>query len=455
MWLFLLFVLFCGITHFLDAAVSFSPLYNWLFLAKLATAIASWATVIALIPVTPKVLSMKSPDDLEAEVQRRTSELQEAKNQILYSEQLYKQSFHMSGVAKFQCQPPHMKFLLVNKKMCEITGYSEEELLGMTISDLTHPEDRDEDHLCWEQMFRGEHSETNRKKRYVKKDGSIIWVKSNLTTLHDGDGKPFRVMAVIVDITDSLRLKSELQEKIRDLAEANQRKDEFLAILGHELRNPLAALSNAVQLLTLPGSPEDAKILGRDMIQRQLEHITRLVDDIITVSRAVRGRMDLRKEDVAVSDILERAVELVEPLIHLKRHNLQIQNQCHGRKIFGDKIRLVQAVSNLLQNAAKYTENGGEIEIVASIENNDIAILVKDNGMGISGELLPHIFDLCVRGRRATQKDHGMGIGLTMVKSIIELHGGRVVARSQGSDQGSEFIVHLPIRGDGYESPSG
>lgn len=399
--------------------------------------------------VSPKVPTMKSPDDLEAEVQqRRTSELQEAKNQILYSEQLYKQSFHMSGVAKFQSQPPHMKFLLVNKKMCEITGYSEKELLGMTVSDITHPEDREEDKEAWDKMFRGEATEINRRKRYVKKDGTVVWVKSNITILRDDDGEPFRAMAVIVDITDSLRLKSELQEKIRDLAEANQKKDEFLAILGHELRNPLAALSNAVQLLTLPTSPEDARMLGRDMIQRQLEHITRLVDDIITVSRAVRGRMDLRKEDVSVSDILERAVELVEPLIHVKRHKIQISNQCGGIKIHGDKIRLVQAVSNLLQNAAKYTENGGEIHLTATVQDGNIAILVKDNGMGISGELLPHIFDLCVRGQRATQKDHGMGIGLTMVKTIVELHGGSAVARSEGSDRGSEFIVQLPIRGD-------
>jgi signal transduction histidine kinase len=249
------------------------------------------------------------------------------------------------------------------------------------------------------------------------------------------------------EILEKKSIESELQRKVEDLAQANQRKDDFLAILGHELRNPLSAMSNSIAVLRMANATEENKATSLDMLKNQTEHIAVIVDNVITVSRAVRGMITLNKEWVKLSEIVERAVQIVEPMIECRRHKLRIDAPCNGHLIiFGDKIRLVQAISNLLQNSAKYTPNGGEISLECKEQDDkEITILVKDNGIGIVTSLIPHLFDLCVRGQQAMQKENGMGIGLTMVKTIIELHGGTVMARSQGSDQGSEFLIRLPF----------
>lgn len=333
-----------------------------------------------------------------------------------------------------------------NPGICDMLGYTTEELAEKDFRAVTHPDDLAADEAAYEDMISGRKRTCRLEKRYVRKDGGIVWADLFVNAVLNDKGEPLYAVAIVSDITEKKRLEEELNRRVHDLAEANQRKDEFLAILGHELRNPLAAINNAIQLLTLPKVPEDARLASGVILKQQIEHVGRLVDDIITVSRAVRGRIEIHKEPVAVCDVIERAVQIVEPLIDARRHKLHVKLCNPPVVVTGDKIRLVQMLSNLLSNAAKYTNDGGDITLECLSQGREAVLLVKDNGIGIPPEIMPHIYELCVRGARATQKDHGMGIGLTMVKTIVELHGGTTVAHSDGPDKGAEFTVRLPIR---------
>lgn len=267
------------------------------------------------------------------------------------------------------------------------------------------------------------------------------------------------VIALWRIIPKALALKSPAQlekmiedmigSRIAELAHSNQRKDEFMLMLGHELRNPLAAIFNAKRLLMMPSCTEEIKVEALEILNNQCEHLTRLVDDVIHVTRAVAGKIELRLEEVLAHDIIERGVQLAEPLIEAKRHKLVTQLPCNGTTLLADKIRLVQVVGNLLTNAAKYTPAGGKIEISCVREYNDLVIRVKDSGIGIEKKDLREIFDLCVRTERAVSRENGLGLGLTMVKAIVEEHGGTVFAESEGHDTGSTFTVKLPIKENG------
>ena len=225
---------------------------------------------------------------------------------------------------------------------------------------------------------------------------------------------------------------------------ANRAKDEFLAMLGHELRNPLAPIQTALQLMRLRGDGSAER--ERTVIERQVKHLTRLVDDLLDVSRIVRGKVELKRERLNISDVVAKAIELASPLIEQRRHTLEVQVPRHGLQVDGDSLRLAQVLSNLLANAAKYTEQGGTITIVAERIANEAVVHVRDNGMGIAAEILPRIFDLFVQERQTLERSQGgLGLGLTIVRSLVHSHGGTVSAHSNGPGCGSEFIVSLPL----------
>jgi signal transduction histidine kinase/ActR/RegA family two-component response regulator len=225
---------------------------------------------------------------------------------------------------------------------------------------------------------------------------------------------------------------------------ANRAKDEFLAMLGHELRNPLAPIQTALQLMRLRGDGSAER--ERTVIERQVKHLTRLVDDLLDVSRIVRGKVELKRERVNISDVVAKAIELASPLIEQRRHTLDVQVPRHGLQVDGDSLRLSQVLSNLLANAAKYTEQGGNITIIAERVANDAVVRVRDNGMGIAPEMLPRIFDLFVQERQTLDRSQGgLGLGLTIVRSLVHSHGGTVRAHSNGPGCGSEFVVSLPV----------
>lgn len=244
------------------------------------------------------------------------------------------------------------------------------------------------------------------------------------------------VVVAHMNITERKRAEEALRE-------ADRRKDEFLATLAHELRNPLSPIHNAVHILKRT-SAHEAPLL--DLIERQTRHLVRLVDDLLEVSRITRGQIELRKENLAADVVLRQALECCRPLIDKKRHRLITRLPAEPLWVFGDPVRLVQIMSNLVNNAAKYTPPGGVIEVEAAREGDEAIFRVRDNGMGVAPKMLPRLFELFMQiDRGAPHSEGGLGIGLALVRKLVEMHGGRVEAHSEGIGRGSEFCVRLPL----------
>lgn len=258
------------------------------------------------------------------------------------------------------------------------------------------------------------------------------------------DGEVYQVFGFYYDITERKRNEVKLATQAQQLREADWRKDEFLAMLAHELRNPLAPISNSAQLLKR--ARLDASLAWCiDVIDRQTAHLTRLVDDLLDISRITRGIIELRMEPLDVHEILARAVETSRPLLESRRHTLRLYPPDGPLRITGDMVRLTQVVSNLLANAAKYTDEGGLIHLRATREDGDVWIRVRDSGRGIEPGQLPRLFDLFYQvDRTIARTEGGLGIGLSLVKRLIDMHGGSVQADSAGLGHGSEFAIRLP-----------
>jgi signal transduction histidine kinase/ActR/RegA family two-component response regulator len=241
--------------------------------------------------------------------------------------------------------------------------------------------------------------------------------------------------------------EGELRERAEQLADADRRKDEFLAMLGHELRNPLGAVSNAVHVLRAgggAGAGSGARML--DVIERQVGHLTRLVGDLLEVSRITRGEISLRKEALDLRGVVARAVETAQPWIDERRHRVTVERPPQALTLAGDAMRLEQVFANLLHNAAKYTDPGGRIDVGLESHGDAAVVRVRDDGIGIQPELLPHVFELFTQGDRSLDRARGgLGIGLTLVRRIVELHGGTIEAHSEGKGRGTEMIVRLPV----------
>ena len=244
---------------------------------------------------------------------------------------------------------------------------------------------------------------------------------------------------------------SELKRMEDALRDADRRKDEFLATLAHELRNPLAPISNSLQILKTPRLDAATALQTRDLMERQIHHLVRLVDDLLDVSRVMRGKIELRKEPLELATVVARAVETAQPLIELKGHQLEIAVPDESLLVDADPVRLAQVVGNLLTNAAKYTEACGHIAVSARRENGEAILSVRDDGIGIAPDMLPHVFELFVQAdHAATRSQGGLGIGLTLVKNLIEMHDGTVVAQSAGLGNGSDFTIRLPLLAQKY-----
>ena len=247
----------------------------------------------------------------------------------------------------------------------------------------------------------------------------------------------------------NLVLQGEILERTRAeraLKEADRLKDEFLAMLAHELRNPLAPIRNAVHLMKMKAVEDPQLLLSRDIIERQLIQLSRLVDDLLDVSRITRGKINLTRQRVELRELIDRAVETVTPVIEARGHTLKVEIPQRPLAIYGDPLRLTQALGNVLGNAAKYTDAGGHITVRARRRLRDVEISVRDTGIGIPPELLPLIFDLFTQvDQRGGRPQGGLGIGLALVKRLIEMHDGSVTASSDGPGLGSEFVIRLPL----------
>ncbi len=597
------FILACGTTHLMDAIMFWWPAYRLSGVIKLTTAIVSWAAVIALIPIVPQALSLRSPKAMEEEVKRRTAELAHANQSLVQSEERWQLAMAAGRMVSWDWEVATGRV---------ISSHGWEDLHGIPAGTFSgtfeayqndiHVDDREavvrSIRLAVEDAM-----EHHVEYRVVWPNGSIHWIEARGKVLRDDFGKPIRMIGIFMDIQErkqseqllrfqadasrslanlvdyqstmqrvvglavphfadgcaahiadddghlrqlatthldpaktelieefgkrikvdavhkigpaqvfksgrselvakiseitaedeanlrdlrELRLKSymcvplSVREKIlgtltfiaadsrghfgaADLAvaedlghraavaienaqlyaqarENDRRKDEFLAMLAHELRNPLAPIRSGLDLLGMQGSNETVEIM-----QEQVRHLVRLVDDLLDVSRIIRGKIQVRKEIVRLSDILERSIDAARPLFESQRHELTVSLPPAPVWLNADPVRVGQIVTNLLNNAAKYTQQGGHIWLSANQEDGQAVIVVRDNGIGIDKTLLPRIFDLFTQGHRTLDRSQGgLGIGLTLVKSLTEMHGGTVDAFSEGIGKGSTFKIRLP-----------
>jgi PAS domain S-box-containing protein len=271
------------------------------------------------------------------------------------------------------------------------------------------------------------------------------WLRVTIDPIRDASGVVKGALCIASDITDRRRLEEELRRRAEELAVADRRKDEFLAMLAHELRNPLAPIANALESMRLDRSDPVATEEALAIAGRQVVHMARLLDDLLDVSRFTRGNIQLRKVPVNLTSILEQAIETSRPFIQAGNHQLTTSFPTTPIWVEGDSTRLAQVVANLLNNAAKYTDQGGQINLSAVREGDEAVIRVRDNGIGLSSEMLPRVFDLFAQEDRSLDRSQGgLGIGLTLVRSLVHLHGGTIQAQSEGPNLGCEFTIRLP-----------
>jgi PAS domain S-box-containing protein len=309
---------------------------------------------------------------------------------------------------------------------------------------MIHPEDRERTLVEYERARR-DCDDFRQDYRLIRRDGEERWFAARGRYVYDEAGRARRSLGAFVDVTDEKRVAEALRESQQALADAKARKDEILAMLAHELRNPLAPIQNATRLLTLIGPDQTRAVQARDIIRRQTEHLSRLVDDLLDVSRITRGKIDLQLEPVVIESAVEAAVEMVRPTVERLQHTLTISLPKEPVRVQGDFARLVQVIANLIANAAKFTPSRGCLALTVQQTDGEVMLRMRDSGIGIDPALQPRIFDLFVQDEVGLARAQGgLGIGLTLVKRIVELHGGRVTVASEGRGRGSEFVVHLP-----------
>ncbi len=325
-----------------------------------------------------------------------------------------------------------------NKRWFDFTGTTLDEVAGWGWQRLTHP-----DHMVrvstkirtcvasgrpWEDTF-----------PLCGRDGTFRWFLSQAIPIRDATGTVTRWFGTSTDITD-------LRQAEEALREADRLKDEFLAMLAHELRNPLAPVRFAVNLLGQDHVDDATKSRARATIDRQVAHLVRLVDDLLDVSRITRNKIELRRERTELWAVVRAAVEATEPLVANARHRLDLADPSGPLWIEADPLRLLQVLTNLLSNAIKFTPPGGAIDVKATADGNQAVIVVRDSGIGMSPEVVPHVFDIFYQGRPTGDgASSGLGLGLTLVKRLVEMHGGTVDAASLGLGKGSSFCIRLPL----------
>jgi PAS domain S-box-containing protein len=340
-----------------------------------------------------------------------------------------------------------------NRGAEQIFGYAAEEVIGKSITLLIPPDQLDEEPAILEKLGRGEridHYETVR----VRKDGAVLHVSLTVSPIKDDTGTIIGASKIARDITQRKREEEKLHQEIsiREAAEAalraaDQRKDEFLATLAHELRNPLAPIRQAALIFKAPKATEAQRRWSSEVISRQVQHMSLLLEDLLDISRIAHGTLELRTEMVELAEIVQAAVEGARPTIDAKGHDFSTELPREPVHFLADPLRLAQVLCNLLTNAAKYTEPGGRIRLRASCTADTVTIDVVDNGIGLPPHALTNIFAMF--SQVASSRDHsqgGLGIGLALAKGLTELHGGEIAVQSAGIGQGSDFIVRLPLR---------
>jgi len=326
-----------------------------------------------------------------------------------------------------------------------IFGYTADEVIGQPITLIVPAELHDAENELLERLRRGErirHFETVR----LAKDGRRIPISLSVSPVCNSRGEIVAAANVSRDISEWKATEHALRVSEEALREEHRRKDDFLATLAHELRNPLAPIRYAVAASRKPGLSEEKREQGRQIVERQLEHMSRLLDDLLDIARVMHNMLTLRKRRVELRSVIGAAIETCRPKIDAKQHTLALDLPPQPIELDADPVRLAQVFTNLLINAAKFTNPGGRIELHVRRDHRNLVVSVRDNGVGMAPETIPHLFTLFSQANTALERSEGgLGIGLALVRGLVALHGGSVEARSGGLGRGSEFSVSLPV----------
>jgi len=327
--------------------------------------------------------------------------------------------------------------IYLSDSFLKLVGLTMEQAANEGWASVLHPDDIEDTLAAWKECARTGNN-WYREHRMLGVDGRYHAILAQGVPIRDASGRVQRWAGINLDI-------SRLKNTERALLEADRRKDEFLATLAHELRNPLAPIRNAVRILDSDAADDRQRKWGREVIARQVQRMSLLLDDLLDVSRITRGQLELKKDYVDLKSVVNIAVETARPLVDAKKHQLVVNLPASSIRLEADPLRLSQVLGNLLTNAAKYTDPGGRIELAARFENAELVISIRDSGIGLAEEVLPGLFTMFSQVNSAIDRaEGGLGIGLALVKGLVALHGGRVEVRSEGLGRGSEFIVHLP-----------
>jgi PAS domain S-box-containing protein len=365
----------------------------------------------------------------------------------------FRSAFELSAVGQSMIDADR-RYMLVNDRFCRMTGYPREELIGRRPDDFTHPEDIARDVALATAMLRGDVEGITSEKRYIRKSGDVRWVRVHATLLKDSSGLALGAFSMIEDVTDQ-KLAAEQRDALYareraarlDAEAANRTKDEFLATLSHELRTPLNAILGWTQILrrrVLDPTRVDSALAALD---RNARKQAQLVDDLLDVSRIAAGRLKLNIERTSLIGVIEQAVETVRPAIDATRLPLVPPAGTAPVMVDADPRRLQQVFWNLLSNAVKFTPEGGRITLEAAPDRDQVRVVVRDTGIGIDPQFLPRLFAPFEQADQSTTRVYdGLGLGLAIVRHLVELHGGSVHAESAGSGLGACFSVTLPVR---------
>ena len=405
-----------------------------------------WASVVMTAVVrqdgTPRCFLVIARDlTLRREMERQLREAAESTKRdadlrLRDSEERFARfAQHLPGLAWIK--DTEGRYVYINDAGAEAFGQPRENIYGRTDLDLFPAEMATQFRVNDQRAIAGR-TGIEVVEHITLRDGGVRHSIVSKFPIFDASGGTRLVGGIAIDITERVRAEDALRQ-------ADRRKDEFLATLSHELRNPLAPLRNSLHVLRSRGGEGRADRMY-EMMEQQLTRMVRLVDDLLEVSRITGGKIELRKEPVALASVVESAVETSRPLIEAAAHQLSVELSPEPLLIDADPVRMAQVISNLLNNAAKYTLEGGRITLTAEQQGDEAVVTVRDNGLGIPAEMLPRVFEMFAQVDRTLKRAQGgLGIGLALARTLVEMHGGRIAAHSGGLNRGSEFVVHIPL----------